>query len=98
MVYLDGKDEQGRTKYLNEDGARHTHLGSSQTQQQPTQTQQQPAAAAAVQAAQASTTIVTEGTLLKLCNAKLDRVIALLETLTTFVSAATQEEKEKKDV
>jgi hypothetical protein len=24
-VYLDGKDEQGRTKYLNEDGTKHVH-------------------------------------------------------------------------
>lgn len=24
-VYLDGKDEQGRTKYLNEDGTKHAH-------------------------------------------------------------------------
>jgi hypothetical protein len=25
QVFLDGKDEQGRTKYLNEDGTRHIH-------------------------------------------------------------------------
>ena len=25
LVYLDGKDEQGRTKYLNEDGTKHFH-------------------------------------------------------------------------
>lgn len=24
-VYLDGKDEQGHTKYLNEDGTKHVH-------------------------------------------------------------------------
>jgi hypothetical protein len=24
-VYLDGKDEQGRNKYLNEDGTKHIH-------------------------------------------------------------------------
>lgn len=29
QVFLDGKDEQGHTKYLNEDMTRHTHLGSS---------------------------------------------------------------------
>jgi hypothetical protein len=34
QVFLDGKDEQGRTKYLNEDGTKHTHLGSSSSQQQ----------------------------------------------------------------
>ena len=28
-VFLDGNDDQGHTKCLNEDGARHTHLGSS---------------------------------------------------------------------
>jgi hypothetical protein len=27
-VYLDGKDEQGRTKYLNEDGTKHFHKTS----------------------------------------------------------------------
>jgi hypothetical protein len=59
MVFLDGKDEQGRTKYLNEDGTGHTHLGSSQQQQ-------------------GSSTIVTEPTSLKIINAKLDRIIALL--------------------
>lgn len=34
QVFLDGKDEVGHTKYLNEDMTRHTHLGSSQQQQQ----------------------------------------------------------------
>jgi hypothetical protein len=29
QVFLDGKDEHGRTKYLNEDMTKHTHLGSS---------------------------------------------------------------------
>ena len=55
IVILDGKDNQGRTKYLNEDGTKHTHLGSSyqqQSQQQPQQKLQQ----------QASTTIVTQTT------------------------------------
>jgi hypothetical protein len=41
MVFLDGKDEQGRTKYLNEDGARHTHVGSSHSSQQQRQQRQQ---------------------------------------------------------
>jgi hypothetical protein len=35
QVFLDGKDEQGRTKYLNEDGTRHTHLESSNSTSQP---------------------------------------------------------------
>ncbi len=34
-VYLDGKDEQGHTKYLNEDGTRHIHkVQVTQAQQQ----------------------------------------------------------------
>jgi hypothetical protein len=71
QVFLDGKDEQGRTKYLNEDMTIHTHLGSSQPMQQQ-QTQEQPQ--------QGSSTIVTtEPTSLKI-NAKLDRIIALLES------------------
>lgn len=39
LVYLDGKDEQGRTKYLNEDGSKHVHKQQQQEQQQQ---QQQP--------------------------------------------------------
>lgn len=67
QVFLDGKDEQGRTKYLNEDGTRHTHLGSGQqTQEQHQQ--------------QGSTTVVTEPPSLKIINAKLDRIIELLES------------------
>ena len=30
-VYLDGKDEQGRTKYLNEDGTKHIHKAKADT-------------------------------------------------------------------
>jgi hypothetical protein len=68
QVFLDGKDAEGKTKYLNEDMTRHTHLGSSPQQQQQ---QQQP---------EASTIIVTEPTSLKIINAKLDRIIGLLES------------------
>ena len=75
MILLDGKDEQGHTKYLNEDGTKHTHLGSSS--QQP-QTQQQQG--------QASTTIVTQTTkedrilnLLSDLNVKMNHIIKLLE-------------------
>ena len=39
MILLDGKDVQGRTKYLNEDGIKHTRPGSSYQQQQPQQPQ-----------------------------------------------------------
>jgi hypothetical protein len=72
MVYLDGKDEYGKTKYLNEDGTRHTHLSSSNQQEQQ---QQQPA----------STIIVTQATkedrilnVLNGLNIKMDRLLALL--------------------
>jgi hypothetical protein len=83
FVYLDGKDEQGRTKYLNEDGTRHIHVGSSQQllQQQQQQTQPQ------TQQGQAgSTTIVIQATqfdrmtaILNALTIKIDRVLALLE-------------------
>lgn len=66
QVFLDGKDEQGRTKYLNEDMTKHTHLGSSSSISQEQQL--------------ASTTIVTELTSIKIINAKLDRIISLLES------------------
>lgn len=79
-VFLDGKDEQGRTKYLNEDGTIHTHLGSSQlqTQQQPTT---KPTHQQLQQQGQGSMTAisVSEATQLKIVNAKLDRILSLLE-------------------
>lgn len=34
QVFLDGKDAEGHTKYLNEDMTRHTHLGSTSTSSQ----------------------------------------------------------------
>jgi hypothetical protein len=37
QVYLDGKDAEGRTKYLNEDGTKHIH--KTKLQQQPQQQQ-----------------------------------------------------------
>ena len=72
-VFLDGRDSEGHTKYLNEDMTKHTHLGSSSSNsnssnsnlQQPPQQQPQ----------QASTTIVTQST-------KEDRVLNLLGDLT----------------
>lgn len=66
-VYLDGKDANGKTIYKNEDFSPHQHKQAKQEQQ----TQPQP---------KASTTIVTEPTSLKIINAKLDRIIALLES------------------
>ena len=66
MVYLAGKDEQGRTIQLEEDGTKHIHKGK---QEQP-QEQPQPQ----------SSNIVTESTVMKILNAKLDRIISLLES------------------
>ena len=63
MVYLAGKNESGKTVYIEEDGTGHLH----KTKQQLPQTQQ------------GSTTVVTEPTATKILNAKLDRIIALLE-------------------
>lgn len=65
-VYLDGKTEDGKTIYKNEDMTPHQH--KQQQEKQPSSLQQ------------ASTTIVTEPTSLKIINAKLDRIIALLES------------------
>ena len=62
-VYLDGKTEDGKTIYRNEDMLPHVHKQAKQQQSQP---QQQ------------SSIIVTEPTSLKIINAKLDRIIALL--------------------
>jgi hypothetical protein len=64
QVFLDGKDEQGRTKNLNVEGTKHTYLESSQQQQAQSQK---------------STTVITEP-IAKILNAKLGRIIALLET------------------
>lgn len=66
QVFLDGKDEQGRTKYLNEDGTKHTHLESSSSQQQKEDT---------------TTTISIADLALqvKLLHQKVDRVIHYLD-------------------
>ena len=70
QVFLDGKDELRRTKYLSEDGTKHTHLGSSSSSTSSHQQQQQ---------IDNSTTVVSESTQLRIMNAKLDRIVALLE-------------------
>lgn len=69
IVYLDGKTEDGKTIYKNEDMSPHQHKQQAKQQQQSQQGQ-----------AAASTTIVTEPTSLKIINAKLDRIISLLES------------------
>ena len=78
LEFLDGKDEQGRTKYLN--GIRHTHLGSSQQQTQP-QSTTLPTHQQLQQQGHGSTTVIPSSELmqLKIVNAKLDRIISLLE-------------------
>jgi hypothetical protein len=86
QVYLDGKDADGKTKYLNEDMTVHTHQGSSATTQA---TQPQPQAQGA-----ASTTIVTQAQA-----TKEDRILNMLNGLTIKldrVLALLQEEKENK--
>jgi hypothetical protein len=86
QVYLDGKDAEGKTKYLNEDMTVHTHQDSSATTQA---TQPQPQAHAA-----ASTTIVTQTT-------KEDRMIAMLNGITIKIdrlSAILEQEKDKDKV
>lgn len=65
QVYLSGKDEQGKTVYVEEDGTAHQHKVK-----QEQQSQQQ----------QGSPTVVTEPTSMKIINAKLDRIITLLES------------------
>ena len=69
LVFLAGKDDQGRTIQLEEDGAKHIHKTKEQVQQKQQQPQQQQ-----------SSNIVTEptSTSIKIINAKLDRIIALL--------------------
>lgn len=67
-VYLDGKTEDGKTVYKNEDMSPHQHKQQAKQQQQSQQGQA------------AASTIVTEPTSLKIINAKLDRIISLLES------------------
>jgi hypothetical protein len=63
MVYLAGKDEQGRVIRLKDDGTTpHVHKTKVPSQQQQ----------------QGFPTVVTEPASLKIINAKLDRIIALL--------------------
>lgn len=81
QVLLDGKDSEGRTKYLNTDGTKHTHVdvnqvsavSSANVQKNVPLSQQE-------EHQQSSTTVVTEPTSIKIINAKLDRIISLLES------------------
>lgn len=70
QVYLDGKDAEGRTKYLNEDMTTHAHQGSG-------------AAAAATTQQPMTNKQVSKGEivpLLRIINAKLDRLLAETES------------------
>jgi hypothetical protein len=67
QVYLAGKDEQGKTVYVEDNGTAHQHKIKQQQEQQQ-------------QESQGSTTVVTEPTAMKIINAKLDRIISLLES------------------
>jgi hypothetical protein len=58
MVYLTGKDEEGKTIQLEENGSKHTHKIKEQKQQESQQQQPQQ---------QQSSTIVTEPTSIKIC-------------------------------
>lgn len=71
MVYLAGKDEQGKTVYIEDDGTGHQHKVKQQQQKQLLQQQQQTQGSATV--------VTTEPTSVKIINAKLDRIISLLE-------------------
>ena len=70
MVYLAGKDEQGKTIYIEEDGMTHQHKYKGKEQGQPSMQSTTSAA---------TTTLTTDSTALKIINAKLDRIINILE-------------------
>jgi hypothetical protein len=75
QVFLDGKDEQGRTKYLNEDDTKHSHFGSDNPQQQQQLRSQLPQEQLKDLSSLQSALKVN----FDVINAKLDRIIALLE-------------------
>ena len=62
-VYLDGKTEDGKTVYKNEDMSAHAHKQQKQQQQ-----------------SQFSHIVTEPTTVMKILNAKLDRIISLLES------------------
>ena len=64
-MFLAGKNENNKTIYLEEDGSKHAHKTQQHQMQQ--------------QAQGSTTTVVTEPTATKILNAKLDRIISLLE-------------------
>ena len=68
MVYLAGKDEFGKTVYAEEDGTPHLHKTNTNKQGSSTLV------------TTSTTTPTIEPTSLKIINAKLDRIISLLES------------------
>ena len=66
-VYLDGKTEDGKTIYKNEDLTPHQHKSEAESPQNRAQKS-------------SFDTVVTEPTSLKSINTKLDRIIELLES------------------
>ena len=82
MVYLAGKDEQGKTVYIEEDGTAHQHK-QKQQQGQAQQPQPQP------QSRSYADTNTNPMPLLRILDAKMDRVIALLEKQATTTATTT---------
>jgi hypothetical protein len=78
QVYLDGKDDQGHTKYLNDDMTRHTHLGSSLQQQTQEQQPQQ-------EKANPSDRMIVA--MLEGLTSKMDQVLKLLQQQTEEAGA-----------
>lgn len=72
MVYLAGKDKQGKTIYVEMDGTGHTHKTSQQPKSPQMRSQQQH------QQQQLSPDPPSPMPLLRLMDAKMDRIIALL--------------------
>lgn len=77
LIYLAGKNAEGKAIRVEEDGSAHVHKTKQQQEaaQLPEQQSHQ-----AQQQGLGSTTIVTEPTSMKIINAKLDRIISMLET------------------
>ncbi len=80
-VYLNGKTDDGKTIYKNVDMSPHVHKPQSMQRQQ--QSTQQAGGGG-------STTVVLESTQLKILNAKLDRIVALLLERTSSNSSTSE--------
>lgn len=76
MVYLAGKDDQGKTIYIEDDGTAHRHKTKEQAQQSQQQHQE-------------GTTVFSEPTQLKVIVARLEYAITLLEKITNVTATTT---------